>query len=75
MKTPAAKSHMKMAELEDETNTIESRIKNSNGDGGCESGAKKSLKSHFLRDGRTDEFHQNTTIVRKWNTKKTRNNV
>ena len=65
MKSAAANTHMKMVELEDETNTIESRIENSNGDGGFESGAKKSLKSHFLRDGRTDEFHQNTTIVRR----------
>ena len=65
MKSPAAKTHMKMVELEDKTTTIESRMQNSNGFGRFESGAKKSLKSHFLRDGRTDEFRQNTTIVRK----------
>ena len=42
MKSAAAKTHMKMVELEDETNTIESRIENSNRNGGFESGAKKS---------------------------------
>ena len=42
MKSASAKPHMKMVELEDETTTIESRIENSNGVGGFESGAKKS---------------------------------
>ena len=42
MKSASANTHMKMVELEDETNTIESRIENSNGDGGSKSGAKKS---------------------------------
>ena len=42
MKSPVPDTHMEMVELEDETNTIESRIENSNGDGGFESGAKKS---------------------------------
>ena len=41
MKSPSAKTHMKMAELEDETTTTESRIENSNGFGRFESGAKK----------------------------------
>ena len=42
MKSAVHDSRMKMVELEDETNTIESRIQNSNGIGGPESGAKKS---------------------------------
>ena len=42
MKSHMHDTHMKMAELEDEANTIESRIENSKGDGGSESGAKNS---------------------------------
>ena len=42
MKSAVGDTHMKMVELEDETNTIESRIENSNGIGGPESGANKS---------------------------------
>ena len=42
MKSREADTHMKMVEIEDETNTIESRIENSNGFEGSESGAKKS---------------------------------
>ena len=42
MKSQEAETHMKMVELEDKANTIESRIENSNGFDGSESGAKKS---------------------------------
>ena len=42
MKSREPESHMKMVESEDETNTIESRIENSNGFGRFESRAKKS---------------------------------
>ena len=42
MKSREHDYHMKMVELEDETNTIESRIENSNGNDRSESGAKKS---------------------------------
>ena len=41
MKSREPDYHMKMAELEDETTTIEYRMANSNGFGGFESGAKK----------------------------------
>ena len=34
MKSPSPDTHMKMVEFEDKTNTIESRIKNSDGNGG-----------------------------------------
>ena len=42
MKSWEADTHMKIVEIEDETNTIESRIENFNRNGGSKSGAKKS---------------------------------